>query len=264
MMHSGDNQHKSTNTKSVSKAFAILSTFDETTPMQRTSDIAIKLNMNISTVSRHLNTMLDWGFLERDEDTGFYYPGMGIISLAGITLQNNDVFRHAFPELQIISHKYRIHSHMGVPRLTEVYHLISVCCENTSDLLIPMGHRHPMYCSAMGRAMLAYMPYSRAQDILKNSNIHTHTSHTKIDLGEINKELALTKKRGYCILKDELIEGKASLSAPVFDRNREPIAAISVSTSSHALSQLSREKELAKVVITAANKISCKLGYYPK
>ena len=59
MTHPAERHHKISNAKSVSKTFAILSTFDENTPMQRTSDIAAKLNMNISTVSRHLNTMLD-------------------------------------------------------------------------------------------------------------------------------------------------------------------------------------------------------------
>ena len=73
MPQAGENHQKvSTNTKSVSKTLAILSSFNERTPTQRTSDIAAKLHMNISTVSRHLNTMLDWGFLMRDEETGRY------------------------------------------------------------------------------------------------------------------------------------------------------------------------------------------------
>ena len=55
--------HRESNTKSLNKTLAILSTFNEKTPMQRTSDIAAKLGINISTVSRHLNTLLDWGFL---------------------------------------------------------------------------------------------------------------------------------------------------------------------------------------------------------
>lgn len=87
-----ESRYKVSNTKSVSKTLAILSTFDETAPMQRTSDIAMKLDMNVSTVSRHLNTMLDWGFLERDDFTGFYYPGLEIVALAGAALQNNDAF----------------------------------------------------------------------------------------------------------------------------------------------------------------------------
>mgnify|MGYP000606517522 CR=1 FL=1 len=136
-------QQSSSNAKSVGKTFAILSTFNETTPTQRTSDIASKLHMNISTVSRHLNTMLDWGYLQRDDATGFYSLGLEIVALAGAALQNSSIYRFAYPELQRLSYKYGVHSHMSVPRGVEVVHLISICCENTMELLIPMGHCHP-------------------------------------------------------------------------------------------------------------------------
>ena len=82
MSQSAVKQQSSSNAKSVGKTFAILSTFNEATPIQRTSDIASKLHMNISTVSRHLNTMLDWGYLQRDDATGFYSLGLEIVALA--------------------------------------------------------------------------------------------------------------------------------------------------------------------------------------
>lgn len=264
MIQSAESNSKDSNTKSVSKTFAILSTFNEITPMQRTSDIAAKLHMNVSTVSRHLNTMLDWGLLERDHSTGFYFVGLSVVALAGTALQNNNVFRHASPELQKLSNKYNVHSHMAVPRKLDIIHLISNCCESTTDLLIPMGHSHPMYCSAMGRAILAYLPSAKAQEILKNSNLQKYTSETKTDLRQINQELLYTKHKGYCILINELSEGKGSIAVPIFDRNRIPIAAISVSSSARSFSQPQRELELGKAVKTAAGKISGKLGYYPK
>ncbi len=109
MTQSAGNQPKVSKAKRVSKPLAILSTFNEVIPMQRTIDIAAKLHMNISTVSRHLNTMLDWGFLERDNSTGVYFWGLEIVALAGASLQNNDVYRHAYPELQQLSYKYGVH-----------------------------------------------------------------------------------------------------------------------------------------------------------
>ena len=46
-----------------------------------------------------------------------------------------------------------------------------------------MGHCNPMYCSAMGRALLAYMPPAKVQDILKRSDLQKHTPETKVDPG---------------------------------------------------------------------------------
>ena len=264
MAQRAEGSHKGSNAKSVSKTLEILSTFNELAPEQRTSDIANKLHMNISTVSRHLNTMLDWNFLERDDSTGYYSLGLEIVALAGAALQNNDVYRHAYPELQQLSYKYGVHSHMGVPRAVDVVHLISICCENTMELLIPMGHCHPMYCSAMGRAIMAYQSSGEVQRVLRDSDLKKFTPETKVELQEIQQELARTRQRGYCMIFDELSENIGSLAVPIFDRNRNPVAAISISASAHSLSQPQRERELAKAVTTAAGKISGKLGYYPK
>ncbi len=254
---------KKSETKSVSKTLAILSTFDEKTPTQRTSDIAQKLDMNVSTVSRHLNTLLDWGFLNRDAETGSYYPGPKIVVMAGAMLQNDEVYRYSFPELQLLSFRYGIHSHMSIPQGTDIIHMISSCCEHTMDLFVPMGHRQPMYCSAMGRCFLAYMPQTRARDILKKSNMEKRTPDTKVDPEEIIRDLENIRRQGYCLISNELTYGKASLAAPVFDRNQNPLAAISVSASANALKQPQRERELRKAVKNTASRISGRLGYFP-
>lgn len=257
-------QQKSCNTKSLNKTLAILLSFTERAPMQRTSDIAVNLGMNISTVSRHLNTLLDWGFLERDDATGYYFPGGEIVALAGMALNSNDIYRYAFPEVQCLSYRHGVCGHMGIPQKNEIIHLISSSCENAMDLLIPMGHRHPMHCSAMGRVLLAFMSPIQAQYILKGTTLEKYTSLTKTDVNEINQELILSRKRGYCLLINELAKETGSIAAPIFDRNRIPVAAISVSTSTRSIKQPEREHELANSVMIAANRISCKLGYYPK
>ena len=186
------------------------------------------------------------------------------MALAGAALQNSSIYRFAYPELQRLSYKYGVHSHMSVPRGVEVVHLISICCENTMELLIPMGHCHPMYCSAMGRAIMAYQSSGEVQRILRDSELRKYTPETKVDIQEIQQELVRTRQKGYCIIFDELSENIGSLAVPIFDRNRNPVAAISISASAHSLSQPQRERELAKAVTTAAGKISGKLGYYPK
>lgn len=252
------------NTKSINKTLAILSTFSDSSPQQRTTDIAAKLNLSISTVSRHLGTLLDWGFLERDDLTGYYRPGTRIIALAGVTLQNNDVYRHAFPELRELTRALNVHCHMSVPQGTTIIHLISLGCANAQELVLPMGHIHPMYCSAMGRAIMAYMPPAKVQEILRKTDFIKRTEETKTDIGEIMMELNKVRKQGYCLVINELNEGKASIAAPIFDQNANPIASISASASAHRLSQPENEEQIAAAIKTASSKISGMLGYYPR
>ncbi|MDO4474642.1 MAG: IclR family transcriptional regulator [Eubacteriales bacterium] len=262
-MRQNDMNAKSSETKSVGKTLAILSTFTPTSPIQRTSDIAAKLGMSISTVSRHLNTLFDAGFLGRDEKTGCYHLGIRILELAGVATQESEVYRYSYAELHKVAFEHNVHCHMAIPHEEDIIHLISAQSESTKALFMPMGHRQPMYCTAMGRAILAYLPHNKALDILKMSELKKRTEYTKVTVKEIEQELDRTRRRGYCIIREELSQNKASIAAPIFDRYREPIAAISVSTSMSALNNPEREKELIKVVRSASNKISGMLGYFP-
>lgn len=262
-MKQNDMSSKSSETKSVGKTLAILSTFTSEHPVQRTSDIAAELGMSISTVSRHLNTLFDAGFLGRDEKTGCYHLGIKILELAGVATQESEVYRYSYSELHKVAFEHNIHCHMAIPYEEDIIHLVSAQSESTKALFMPMGHRQPMYCTAMGRAMMAFMPQTRVQEILKMSDLKKRTEHTKVTVKEIEQELERARRKGYCILRDELSENKASIAAPIFDRYREPVAAISVSTSSVALSNPEREKELIKVIRSSSSKISGMLGYFP-
>ncbi len=253
---------KMKNNKSTSKTLAILSTFNEIMPMQRTSDIAQLLNMNISTVSRHLNTLLDWGFLERDE-SGYYYPGLQIITLAGTALHNMPVYRYCYSELMLLSNQLGLHGHMSVASGHEIVHLINTCSTNTKQLFIPTGHRQPMYCSAMGRIMMAYMHDEELARIFKSTKMMKITPNTKIDENEIILELQTIQKRGYSIVENELTLEVGSISMPIFDRSRKVVAAISVSMSVNSLQNPQRVKEILKIMSVRANKVSGQLGYFP-
>jgi DNA-binding IclR family transcriptional regulator len=252
------------NTKSIDKTLAILCTFNEAAPRQRTTDIAAKLNMSVSTVSRHLGTLLDWGFLERDDATGYYQPGDKIISLAGVSLQNNRVYRHALPELHELTRTFNVHGHMSVPRGTSIIHLISLGGENAQEWLLPLGYAQPMYCSAMGRAMLAYMPAAKAQEILRKSDLVKRTEETKINMDEIMNEMKKGRKKGYFMIVNELNHGRASIGVPIFDQNANPIAAISLSASESRLSKPEDEAKISSALKTAGTRISAMLGYYPR
>ena len=249
----------------INKGLLILSTFDETSPMQRTTDIVAKLGMNMSTVSRHLNNLLDLGFLERDDATGQYFVGLEVISLAGAALHNSVLYRYAYPELQKLSFQYEVHSHMSVPQDTDIIHVISVSCEKNMELLIPMGHRHPMYCSAMGRAILAFRPKDEIQRILKKSDLKRYTSETKTGVPEIMQSLKIVRELGYSIVVDELDMGVGSIAAPILNRHRKPVGAISISASRRRIEEvISGDRALLKNVIAVAGRISAKLGYFPK
>jgi hypothetical protein len=73
-------------TQSVERALSVLLCFSDAQPRLRVTDIAAQLELNQSTVSRLLATMESLGFVERDARTGLYGPGLELVTLGGLVL----------------------------------------------------------------------------------------------------------------------------------------------------------------------------------
>ncbi|MGM9662160.1 MAG: IclR family transcriptional regulator [Oscillospiraceae bacterium] len=251
------------NMQSLYRALMILNTFT-TSPVQRVSEISRSLNLTPSTVSRHLSTMLDMGFVERDDKSGCYRLGVQVLSLAGTILHSNELYRHAYPELQKLSFATNLHCFLGIPDKQDLVHLASVGADDSTELFTPIGYRHPMFCCAMGKVILAYRSEKEIEHILFSHPLKKLTPHTITNPAQIEKELQRVRMRGYVTIEEEVTIGKASLAAPIFNQNRVAIGAISISGCVSQLNLKDREESLARMVINVAGKISGKMGYFPR
>ena len=254
---------KETNTKSVSRTLSILFTFTEECHQQKTSSIAKKLGMNISTVSRHLTTLLDQGFVVRDDETGYYRLGLNIVTMAGIALYDNDLYRYGQDELQKLSNEKPHFYHLGIPHGTDIVHIGSSCGNDSSGSPLPIGHRHPLCSCAMGRAYLSTQTDEVITAIIKNTKFIQFTSKTKLDPEEILKSIHHARDKGYSYIDEELALYKKSLSVPVFGRNRTAVGAIGVTLDNHDIESSNKEKrlELLNSLRIASNRVSSKLGF---
>lgn len=255
---------KSNSTQSIYRALSILNTFTDNTPFQKEKDIVQKTGLSQSTVSRHLNTMLDMGFIERDNYTGLYHLGIQIVVLYGVYAHSSDLYRLAYPQLQQLSFDTKLHTFLGVPKGNQIVHMASVGAESSSELFTPTGYAHPMYACAMGRAVMAYMDNESISKLLDKEKLEQYTLETITDAKKLRQELKKVAFQGYCLLKEELTIGKSSLAAPVYDKTRKIIGAISVSGNTIDMDLDKTEKELAHKVMSVAGKISGKLGYFPR
>ena len=252
------------NTQSIQRAFLILSCFSHETPMLRVNDIAKQLELTPSTVSRHLSTMLDMNFVERDSETGAYRLGTEIITLAGVSLHSHAIYRHSYPILQELSLKTNLHCSLGIPQGGDIIHLISVGPEDTLDLFSPIGYHHSLPCCAIGRVILANYPPQEVQRLLFEKPIQPYTPLTVTNPSELLKVIETVHTLGYAKMINELTLGKSSIAAPVFGTHRAILGGISLSGTTSNLDLAKRENELSQIVIETARRISAKMGYFQR
>ena len=86
-----------------------------------------------------------------------------------------------------------------------------------------------MYCTSVGKAILAHLPEKKVKEIWDNSKIVKYTDYTITDFQELKKELEDVRERGYAVDNEENEMGVRCVGAPIFNIKGEVETAISIS-----------------------------------
>jgi IclR family KDG regulon transcriptional repressor len=247
--------------RSVSRAFRILETF----PAGRSrsiSDMCIETGIPKSTAHEILNTLVEEGVLERERASSRYQLGTRLIELGNRARHNFPLNRIAAPVLQGLRELFDETVYLTVPDRDEVYYVD--CYESTRLLrtFSSLGDRAPLYCTAVGKAVLAFREQADIERYLDSISLERFTPGTIVDRELLLRELRATAARGYSVDDMEHEEGVRCVGAPVRDAEGHIFAAISVSGPAQRVT-LERQPEIAARVTAAAGEISRRLGYRP-
>ncbi len=248
-------------TQSVTRALNILQCFTDETPMMRVSDISARLDLTASLVSRLLQTLEHEGFVERDEETGFYRTGKAIIALATVALNHNRLNVEALTEMQAVAAESGLGVNLSVLDGESIFYLASVDGKHTPRPYTLTGRRNPLHATGMGKVLLAYAPDSVRADLLNRLTLNAYTPHTLADREQLAAELELVRGRGWATEIEELAFGRACIASPIRDRMGKVVAAISISGPLSVLCLDERQQALTDLAIETADRISYRLGY---
>ncbi len=123
------------------------------------------------------------------------------------------------------------------------------------------GQRLPVYCTASGKAIIAFLPADRIEKIL-DAGIEAHTSCTLTSREEILENLKSVRENGFALDREELEEGINAVAAPILDKESHPVASISVAGPAYRLTN-ERMLEIGLVVRKTAEEISSEIQRTP-
>jgi IclR family pca regulon transcriptional regulator len=119
-----------------------------------------------------------------------------------------------------------------------------------------VGSRLPVYCTSMGRILLAGLPDDEIVNRLKASDRQARTRHTVTDLDELMAKIRQVRKQGWCLVNQELEEGLMSLAAPITNRAGRTIAAINISGQANRTNAKEAQDKLLPALLHSAYRIS--------
>ena len=133
--------------------------------------------MNRSNVYRYLRTLVDNGWIEYDLDTYKYKIGGKSLQIAGASLQQMDLRAIARPFLEDLAKESCLAVHLGVLNDSSIVYIDKVESNSPIQMRSKVGMTAPVYCTAMGKAMLSSFEFDELK-ILLNENLPCRTKNT--------------------------------------------------------------------------------------
>ncbi len=238
--------------KSFSKLFEIVELIGSSRDGLRGREIAAGTGIPASTTFRMLKFMVDRGYLRNRGNC--YTLGPGFMRLGDIAAGQNPLLVAARPFLTELSGKTLETVHLAGLRGDMVCYFDKVEGVRSVRMGSLIGSLSPVYCTGVGKAMLAFMPENTVNELLERIEFKARTSNTLRSADELRRELAEVRLRGFAVDDCEHEPGVYCVAAPIFDYAGNVIAGISISGSEFYLR--SRSVELAGLVRETARKIS--------
>jgi IclR family pca regulon transcriptional regulator len=167
----------------------------------------------------------------------------------------------AYPYLENLWKEMGETVNLAIPNGVEIIYVERIKGQHTLNVDIKIGSRLPVFCTSMGRAMLAALPEERWDDFLSPKNMISLTPRTLTKREAILKELRKAKFRGFAVNNEEVDLGIRSVAAPIRNLNGDVVAAVNIAVPSIRVSVRKLETVLAKKVVDTAERISASLGY---
>lgn len=245
--------------QSAGRALDIIDCFTNEMPELAVGDVAQALNITPSTASRLLATLESRNYVMRDSKRGKYRLGLAAIALGGLAIGQMDLRNLAWPHVRELADETGCTANLGVKYRDKVLYLITVFATSSKEMRgkdVP-GRQLPLYCTAMGKILLAGLGDRDLEAEVAHTKLIPHTPNTITDLPTLLEEIRLARKQGHAYDREEEMFGSNCLAAPVRVDNAV-VAAVSITAPAHRY-KLSQLEDLVEPVLNCAYHLSLSL-----
>lgn len=222
------------------------------------SQVARELGLPVSTVHRLLATLVKRGFVSFDPESRRYYLGLRVFELSSRVSLVKGFSEVALPTMRKLARITGESVFMAVREGTELVYIERVEGQSRIQIRGTMGARGPLYCTAQGKAILAFMPEGEREEIIGHIRLERRGPNTITDPEELRKELVQTRERGWAVADEENEQGIRAVGVPLMDGRGRPVAAMSVAAPVFSVSLQDLEK-FAPLLSEAAREIELQL-----
>lgn len=224
------------------------------------SELAELSGLHASTTHRLLGALSSRGYVSKNPDTGKYRLTLRIFEVGSRVANSSNLLTVSRPILERLQHETGETVHLVVRDGCDVVYLYKES-DGTLDVRMgsTIGNRSPMYCTGVGKSILATLSKPEFESVWQQSDIRQYTQTTITDKEAMESECAAIRSRGYSIDRAEHEDGVCCVATSVQNCFGRTVAAISISLPSFRFTE-EKEKHLSALVLSASKEISVHLG----
>ena len=246
--------------QSLERGLAVLSSFTPDRPALGISELARQLALTRSTTHRYVATLATLGYLQQDDATRKYRLGPRILDLGFSMLGSLGLREIAAPHLRRLTDATGHTSNLAIRDDTDVILIDRVRGRpgryHHLEFTLHVGSRIPAYCSATGKALLAFMPRPDLEPIVERIALVQRGPRTLTGKRALLTELEQVRRNGLATNDEELESALRSIAAPIRSRSGEVVAAINVAIPWSPVTMSELARRLGPTVQAAANEIA--------
>ena len=237
---------------------AVLRAFTVEEPLLGVSEIASRVGLHKSTVSRILAALELEGLVERDPTSRRFRLGLGVIALAGPLLADLDVRRVAYPLLADLSRRTGETAALMLWDGREAVCVEQVPSRHQVKHTTPLGTRYNTCLSSSVQVFLAHLDAFVVRTLIISGALDCAVEGEE-ELGGYFARLREVADRGVAINYGETSLDEVGVAAPVLDHRGEVVAAVLVSAPRFRVSREQLDL-IADAASTAAGEVTNRLG----
>ena len=242
------------------RAIKVIELLAERSAGMTTAQITELLNIPRNSVFRITSTLLEYGYLLRDEESKAFQLSKKLLTIGYAALSEESLIEKSLDGMRYLRDKYKETVPLGILNGREGLVIEEVPGLHSFRYVLEPGRKFHLHTAAPAKAIMAFLPNEERSKIINQIKFKTFNENTVKSKKKLLEVLDNAQKNGYAIDHAEEIEGMHCIGAPIFNRTGYPIAAIWITGPSIRI----KEKEftaIGKDIKKACLKISKSLGY---
>lgn len=223
------------------------------------SELAITTDLPRSTIYDHLVSLYELGYLVKID--GDYHISSDFLRMGDLARQDRKLYQASIDELKHLAEETGEYASLTIE---EHGRAIIIATEEGTEAIpvqifdgIPMN----MHTAAPGKAILAFLPPDRIDEIINRHGLKRRTKNTITNRDALDEELQWIQEHHYALDDEERLTGMRSVAASVIDRNERVRGSLAIYGPTNRLDNELFHEELPDLLLRATNVVEVLMNY---